>query len=263
MEWIELVVETVHDGVELVCHVLGQAGIEGTAIDDPKDIDELVSDRTRWDYIEPEVLKRRYDRVVVKGYLPYDQDIPDKLELINQSLIGISRENSSLGQLKLTVGRVNDEDWAQSWKKYYKPMKIGKNIIIKPSWEEYRSDEGRIVIELDPGMAFGTGNHETTSMCIEMLEDVVQAGDRVLDIGCGSGILAITAAKLGAGSVEAYDICDVAVDTARKNVAVNGVGDIVKVDKGNLLSRAVGKADIIVANIIAVIIIGPGCRNKG
>jgi ribosomal protein L11 methyltransferase len=251
MEWIELAIETDHDGVEMVCHVLDQAGIEGTAIEDPADIEELVHDPTRWDYIDADVLKLTGNRVVVKGYLPGGREIPGKLEIIRQQLKELSERNSGLGELRLTVGSVNDEDWAQNWKKYYKPMKIGKNIIIKPSWEEYRSDDGHIVIELDPGMAFGTGGHESTSLCIEMLEDMVQIGDRVMDIGCGSGILAITAAKLGAGSVFAYDISDVAVDTARKNVEINNVGDIVHVDTGNLLGSASGRADIIVANIIA------------
>ena len=149
--------------------------------------------------------------------------------------------------------KVNEEDWANNWKKYYKPTKIGKNIIVKPIWEEYEAN-GEMIIELDPGMAFGTGTHETTRMCVEALEENVKGDTTVFDIGTGSGILAIAAAKLGAKKVIGVDLDPVAVDSAKENVSFNDLNNI-EILYGNLMDVVTGKADLVVANIIAEIIV--------
>lgn len=155
---------------------------------------------------------------------------------------------------EITINTVDDEDFAETWKKYYKPIKIGNRILIKPSWEEYTLDENDILIELDPGMAFGTGTHETTAMCTEALEKYVKPEDIVYDIGCGSGILSIVAAKLGAKKVVGVDLDELCVKVSNENIVLNHVKQIVEIKKGNLLDVVEGKANIIVSNIIAEII---------
>jgi ribosomal protein L11 methyltransferase len=150
---------------------------------------------------------------------------------------------------------VREEDWANSWKAYYKPVRVSERIVIKPTWEDYPSSPGELVIELDPGMAFGTGTHPTTVMCIKLLEKIIQGGETVFDIGTGSGVLAVTAAKLGAQAVKAVDIDEIAVKAASENVILNDVSDVVEVMTGNLLDRVQGQADIVVANIVADVII--------
>jgi len=149
---------------------------------------------------------------------------------------------------------VKEEDWAHEWKKYFKPMRIGKNFVVKPSWEEFVPQQGQVVIEIDPGMAFGTGTHATTSLCLQAIEEHVKPDQLVFDIGTGSGILAIAAAKLGA-KVQAGDIDKLAVKIARENVMLNGLEDRVEVRAGNLGEVFTGRADVVVANIIAEVII--------
>src|SRR5690606_35009902 len=135
---------------------------------------------------------------IIKGYFQESEDLIDKIELIRQNIEKIPQYNLDKGLGEVTVTEVYEKDWAEAWKKYYKPKKIGERIVIKPTWEEYEKKEDEIIVELDPGMAFGTGTHETTSMCIRQLENHVKKDDKVFDIGCGSGILSIVAAKLGA-----------------------------------------------------------------
>ncbi len=165
---------------------------------------------------------------------------------------------SELGiDVSIEINGVNEEDWANSWKEYYKPLKIGNKIVIVPAWEKYDAAEGELVVKMDPGMAFGTGNHETTRLVIELLEKYVRGGERVLDVGTGSGILAICAARLGAGLCRAYDIDPVAVKVARENIADSGLSNIT-CDVSDLLrgvKKKDGGYDIICANIVADIII--------
>jgi ribosomal protein L11 methyltransferase len=161
----------------------------------------------------------------------------------------------NVGEGRLVTSSVNEEDWSTSWKKYYKPIKLGDKIVIKPTWEDYAINEGEIIIELDPGMAFGTGTHETTAMCIEMLEKHLKTGDVVFDIGTGSGILAITSSKLGANNVVGVDLDEVAVKAAIENVATNKLNNV-EILYGDLTNVLTGKANIVVANIIAEVIIG-------
>ena len=158
-----------------------------------------------------------------------------------------------MGEGKVEFEKMYEEDWANNWKKYYKPSKVGEKIVVKPIWEEYEVKDEELVVELDPGMAFGTGEHETTRMCIQALEKYVQKDSTVFDVGCGSGILAIAAAKLGAKLAVGVDLDPVAVESAKENVGFNNI-DNIEILHGNLIEVIDGKADIVVANIIAEII---------
>ncbi len=176
------------------------------------------------------------------------------VEIIKQKVLGLKDFGIDIGEGSVSLDQVNEADWANAWKAYYKPTKVGQRVVVKPTWEDYAMQDGDLIIELDPGMAFGTGTHETTSMCIRELEKYVNKDSKVFDIGCGSGILAIAAAKLGAKEVVAVDLDEVVVKVAKENVLENKVEKSVSVMHGNLTDVIKDKADVIVANIIADII---------
>ncbi len=262
MDWMELVIETTNEGSDLTANILYEAGAAGVVIEDPGDLREIVWKENDWDYIDPGVLNLQGDKVLVKAYLSVDGSLDKKLAGVRKKLKAMQKKHEDLGCLKLTTGRVDDDNWAQGWKKHYKPLRIGQNIVIKPSWEDYKPRPKDIVVALDPGMAFGTGTHESTVLCIELMEKYPVKECRVIDIGCGSGILALTAAKLGAGWVEAYDIDEIAVKAARENIRLNGMDRIVRVETGSLLDKVQGRAHMIVSNIVADVIIRM-CRTVG
>ena len=203
------------------------------------------------DLIDEAILNADKTVAYVSVYLPIDGGVADTLVFLRERFGALNPE------AEITVSGVNEEDWANSWKAYYKPIKIGERIVIVPAWEKYSAEEGEIVVRMDPGMAFGTGTHETTRLVIKLLEKYIKNGMRVADVGCGSGILAICASKLGAGECKAYDIDPVAVKVANENIKDSGltnvtceVSDLLKqVDKSG------GTYDVICANIVADIII--------
>ena len=253
MKWIEVQIKTTTEAEEKVENILYDLGVGGLAIEDPNDVLMCAGSEEDWDYIDPSLLKHDFEGVVIKGYFPEGEDLIDKIEFIKQSVERTPQNGKNLG--KVTVTEVYEKDWADAWKKYYKTKKVGKRTVIKPSWEEYEDKEQNdIIIELDPGMAFGTGTHETTIMCIRKLEEYVKRGYTIFDIGCGSGILSIASAKLGAGKVIGVDLDEVPVRVSKENVHRNGVEKIVDIRKGNLLDTIDEKADIIVSNIIAEIV---------
>lgn len=257
MKWIEVQVKTTTEAEDIVSNILYDLGANGLAIEDPKDILELSQSKEDWDFIDPSLIDLDFEGILIKAYFSESEDLPDKIELIKQSIEKSSQYNiddKALGEV--IISEVNDNDWAESWKKYYKPKKIGNRIIIKPSWEEYEPKETDLIIELDPGMAFGTGTHETTIMCAEALEKYMKSGNIVYDIGCGSGILSIVAAKLGADKVLGIDLDELCVKVSKENIELNHVENIVEIKKGNLLDIVHGKANIVVSNIIAEIIAG-------
>lgn len=216
-------------------------------------IKERIAENT-WDAFEfpEELINRNFVRVV--AYFPYDNLLDERNEKLKSRLKELNQEIIPNSIKEIGFNEVQEEDWANSWKAYYKPVKAGKRIVIKPTWEEYIPEPGEFVIELDPGMAFGTGTHPTTVMCIRALEDLILGGETVFDIGTGSGILAITASRLGAKEVKAVDIDQVAVKAALENVGLNKAGDKVEVMAGNLLDNVKGQADLVIANIVADII---------
>ncbi|SCX94626.1 50S ribosomal protein L11 methyltransferase [Alkaliphilus peptidifermentans] len=255
MEWIEISIKTTTEAVEAVSNILYDAGVAGVAIEDSNDFLFMEQSENSWDYVDESLLRKGFEGAIVKGYLPASADLVDKIDLIRQSVLLLPQFGLDIGLGEVTTVEVSEEDWSSSWKQYYKPTKIGNNVVIKPTWEEYTPEEGEMIIELDPGMAFGTGTHETTMMCVEALGEYVKPSSIIYDIGCGSGILSIAAAKMGANKVIAVDLDAVAVEVSKKNVLCNRVEDTVDVRHGNLMDTINGSADIIVANIIADIII--------
>ncbi|WP_077367982.1 50S ribosomal protein L11 methyltransferase [Anaerosalibacter sp. Marseille-P3206] len=255
MKWIEVQIKTTTEAEEVVANILYEAGVGGLAIEDPNDILAFTQNEDNWDYIDPSLLKHDFEGIIIKAYFPESEDLLDKIELIKQNIEKIPQYNLDKGLGEVTVSEVDEKDWAETWKKYYKPKKIGEKIVIVPSWEEYEREEEDIIIELDPGMAFGTGTHETTSMCIKQLEKYIKPDYTVFDVGCGSGILSIVSAKLGAKKVIAVDIDEVPVRVSKENIELNKVSDIVDVRRGNLLDVVDEKADLVVSNIIAEVIV--------
>jgi ribosomal protein L11 methyltransferase len=252
--WIEIKVVTSSSAVEPVSGIFYGMDVKGVAIEDPNDIYTRKQGALTWDFADINIFEYGGDAAVVKGYFSNEDDEEHIKAYIEEKLAEIKDMGIDIGKGEIKISHVKEEDWSTAWKKYYKTTRLGKTIIIKPTWEEYTPVQGDNIIELDPGMAFGTGTHETTVMCAELLEKYVRDSNTVFDIGTGSGILAITAAKLGAKEVKGVDLDEVAVDAARENVEHNNLNNV-EILHGDLVNVLEGKADIVVANIIADVII--------
>ncbi|WP_040211350.1 50S ribosomal protein L11 methyltransferase [Clostridium polynesiense] len=252
-KWIEIKVITSSEALEPVAGIFYGMDCKGVAIEDPQDILDREQGPLTWDFADINILEYGAEAAVIKAYFSEDEKIEDIVSNIKSKLEDIKTEGIDIGEGRVLYALVKEEDWANNWKKYYKPTNIGKSIVIKPIWEEYSASESEKVVELDPGMAFGTGTHETTKMCIEALENTVKENSVIYDIGTGSGILAIVAAELGAKEVLGVDLDPVAVDSAIENVKYNNL-DNIRIIQGNLVDVVEGQADIVVANIIAEII---------
>jgi ribosomal protein L11 methyltransferase len=257
MKWIEVGIKTVHEGVDIMAQVLYEVGVKGVVIEDPADNVTCLKENEEWDLIDESLLKNLDEAVMVKGYLPNDASIHDNLQYVKERIQWLIDQNLGfdIGTGELSLSSMSDQDWANHWKKYFKPFKVGNRIVIKPTWEDYSPKEGEIILEMDPGMAFGTGTHETTILCIQALERLISPSCHILDIGCGTGILSIAALLLGAEHAVAVDIDGNAVRTARRNAALNGVISRMRVVKSDLLDEVTGKYDLIMANIIADVVI--------
>ena len=242
MKYIEMTINTSKDKKDIIEGILFDYGIYTTEEVSTDLVDELDQDEKDWDFIDYPLLNSEKDIFAIKVY-------PENLE--DAKKLKDELEEKSLGNSK--IEEKDDEDWANNWKKYYKPLEIGDSLAIVPEWEEYESN--RKIIKINPGMAFGTGTHESTYMCLELLEKYVNEGDEIFDIGCGSGILAIAALKLGAKRALAIDIDDKCIDASHENAKLNNVEDKMEIKKGNRLDVVKGRADLIVSNIIAEIIV--------
>lgn len=251
--WIEVKIVTTSEAVEPISGIYYGLDVKGVAIEDPNDILTREQGPLSWDFADINILEYGGKAAVVKGYFSEEDDIDGLVKYIEEKISDLKDMGINVGEGKVFAQKVREEDWANNWKQYYKPTKIGDRIVIKPIWEEYKASEDEIIVELDPGMAFGTGTHETTRMCVLALEKYVKPESTVFDIGTGSGILAITAAKINAKSVIGVDLDPVAVDSAKENVSYNQLNNI-NIVEGNLMDVVKGKADIIVANIIAEVI---------
>ncbi len=232
MNWLEVRVETTGEGAEAVAEVLSRFAPRGVALE-----------------AGPEGFSA--GSIIVRAYLPADDELPRTRRQVEEALWHLSQ---ILPLPEPAFRTVAETDWDEAWKKHLTVLHIGRRLVVRPSWLSYNPGEGEVVLELDPGMAFGTGTHPTTQMCLQALEERVQSGARVLDLGTGSGILAIAAAKLGAGRVLALDNDPQAVAVARENVRRNGVADQVRVARGSL-AQAIGRFDLIVVNILAQVIV--------
>ena len=254
MRWARISVVTTHEGADLIANILMELGAAGTEIDDPSLVNEYI-DAGLWDYTD---LPRAEDTetVTVRAYLPEDARLESSLLALAERIAALRHAGAALGAGTISHSFVADEDWAETWKAYIHTEKIGERIVVRPTWEEYTPSADELVIELDPGAAFGTGAHATTAMCLRWLEHLVSPGMRVYDVGCGSGILAVAAAKLGAGEVIAMDYDPVAVSVAEENIRQNNVHNVVACES-DLLSACEGAApaELITANIIADVII--------
>src|SRR5690606_32679731 len=255
MKRSEISIHTTNEAVEPISNILHEAGASGVVIEDPRewtrereDVFGEIFELDPNDYPE--------EGVIIKAYLPVTSFIAETIEAIKQEISDLVNFNIDIGNNEVTTTEVKEEDWATAWKKYYHPVKISETFTIVPTWEEYnRVNSDELIIELDPGMAFGTGTHPTTVMCIQALEKTVRNGQNVIDVGTGSGVLSIAAALLGAKHVLALDLDEVAVESARQNIEINHVSDRIEVRKGNLLEGIESETDIVVANILADIII--------
>ena len=251
--WIEVRVITKSEALEPISGIFYGLDCKGVAIEDPEDILSREQGPLTWDFADINVLEHKGKFAVVKGYFSEEDNIDEIIAYINEKIEEIKALGIDVGEGKVEFEKMYEEDWANNWKKYYKPSKVGEKIVVKPIWEEYEAKDEELVVELDPGIAFGTGEHETTRMCIQALEKYVQKDSTVFDVGCGSGILAIAAAKLGAKLAVGVDLDPVAVESAKENVGFNNI-DNIEILHGNLIEVIDGKADIVVANIIAEII---------
>ncbi|WP_160721786.1 50S ribosomal protein L11 methyltransferase [Bacillus sp. USDA818B3_A] len=256
MKWSEISIHTTNEAIEPISNILHEAGASGVVIEDPFDLTKEREDQFGEIYqLNPDDYPE--EGVIIKAYLPVNSFLGETVEAIKESINNLILHDIDLGLNKVTISEVNEEEWATAWKKYYNPVKISERFTIVPTWEIYEpvsSDE--LIIELDPGMAFGTGTHPTTVMCIQALEKTVCPLDRVIDVGTGSGVLSIAAAMLGAEDVRAYDLDEVAVTSAKLNIKLNKVNDRVVVAQNNLLDGVEeNSADVIVANILAEVIL--------
>lgn len=256
-DWMQVKVLTTTAGADLVSEILLEAGSEGTMIEDRNDVFENQRPEGQWDIIDPAIADRIGEDVKVTGYYPIDENRNNVISSIASALgrLQALTPDVDLGKLEMQVQGFENEDWSESWKKSFKPIRLGDHIVICPGWLEYEKQPDDKVIEIDPGMAFGTGTHETTGMCAALIEKYVQPGQRVIDIGTGSGILAIVAAHMGAKEVLATDLDAVAVRVAAENAVLNGFGDKIDCRCGDLLDVVDVSGDVVIANIIADVIL--------
>ncbi|WP_054950042.1 50S ribosomal protein L11 methyltransferase [Numidum massiliense] len=254
-KWAEICVHIGHEAQEAAANILYEAGAKGVVIEDSA-LPEREWEASYGEIYELNVEDYPSEGVILKAYLPLGSNLAETVENVTARVAGLVAYDLDIGPGTVTVNEVDPRDWESAWKKYYKPTRLAEKLIVKPTWEAYEPPHsGDIVIELDPGMAFGTGTHPSTALVLRSLEKIVQGGERVVDVGCGSGILSIAAAKLGTASVLALDVDDVAVEVTRENVRTNGAEAQVAVRQNDLLHGVEGPFDIALANILAEVIL--------
>lgn len=258
MDWTQVVIATTHEGIEPVCGRLYHLGVTGTEIEDRQDFEEFLEQNTPyWDYVDEALSRRMQGETRVKAYVAQNASGAELLQLIRGSMAELhaADDEGRFGRLEVTLVSLSEDDWANNWKQYYKPTHVGRRIVVVPAWEDYAVQPGEIPLRMNPGMAFGTGTHETTRLCIGLLEEFLPDGAQMLDIGTGSGILAIAGLLLGAKSALGVDIDEVAVKVARENARLNGVDGRYDAVCGDLVKEVRGHFGLITANIVADVII--------
>lgn len=257
MDWTEISIKTSQEGADIAAQAFYEVGITGLVIEDPDELSQLSKEEFFWDYIDESMVGTSDGTVVIKAYLSSDSSLGEKLSLIKDKINWLKNRDLGvdLGSLDIELASVREEDWSNTWKKYYKPMKVSDRIVIKPSWETYNKKKGQVILTLDPGMAFGTGTHETTMLCMQAIDQYIRPDHSLIDIGCGTGVLSIGALLLGAKAATTIDLDGNAVEIARKNAQINKVLGRMTLVHGNLLDEIEGSYDIVVANIIADVII--------
>ena len=265
MNWTEVNIYTTTEGIDPVCGRLLNVGVTGFQIRDAKDFEDFLNDKTgNWDYIDDDLMNLKNCETCVTFYLADNSQGADMLAMVKTEMAELSAIDTEkkFGRLACELSNVREEDWANNWKQYFKPLTVGDKLVIKPSWEDYEGTEDRTVLEIDPESSFGTGQHNTTQLCLELLETNLSENDRVLDIGCGSGILSIAALLLGAKDACAVDIDLNSVKIAAQNAAKNHIsperyitfdGNIISDEK--LREKIGGGYQLITANIVADVLI--------
>lgn len=260
MKYLQIEIKTTVENIDEVVSNLYSIGLTDLVIDDPRDIDDILDKKTgyEWDYIDDSVLELKNSEPKVTLYFDFKEEgEPDYAETVK-------RNDEKYDEIKeVTKGiatsvdfLVNDDtDWKDTWKQYFKPKKVSERIVVKPTWENYEKKDDELILEIDPGMAFGTGTHETTSLCIRMLEKYMKKGEKVLDVGCGSGVLSIAASLLGASECLGVDIDPVAVEVSKENIELNHVENISRAEYGDLTKGIDFVADTVVANLMADLVI--------
>ncbi len=262
MKWLELHLDTRPAGIEPVTELLSEYGIDSLMIDEEGDFrDFLENNHQYWDYVDEDLMRAMHGKSRITFYLEDSEQGYGTLAQVRIALSAFKKRHPEYAPLLLSMENVEDADWENNWKQFYKPMEIGERLLVVPEWETAR-DDGRVKLILNPGLTFGTGSHATTRLCLTALERHIHGGEKVLDLGCGSGILSIAALLLGAKDAFACDIDDKCVGVAYENAALNGIdrthytvraGDVLS-DKG-LQKEFGGDYDVIVANIVADVII--------
>ncbi len=265
VDWTELKIYTSSQGVDALTGRLMDIGISGFVIQDKNDFEDFLQHKDgNWDYIDDDLYDLRNAETSVTVYISNDADGMEMLSMIKEQLGALKAldRGGEYGRLECELASVREEDWANNWKKYFKPLKIGDRLLIKPSWEQTQPDEQRVVVEIDPAASFGTGQHNTTQLCLELLEENINQGDKLLDLGCGSGILSVSGVMLGAASSFAVDIEESAVNIAAENAAKNGISkDRYKAVCGNIIEDNALRCsissgyDVVCANIVADVLI--------
>ncbi|MCI8980562.1 MAG: 50S ribosomal protein L11 methyltransferase [Clostridia bacterium] len=273
MNWIKVSVFTTSEGIEPVSGRLYQLGISGLEIEDEQDFkDFLENNKQYWDYVDEELVKKMEGETKVKTYVSDDTEGRELLIAIKSTLSELKQldANNEFGRLEIELDNMTEQDWANNWRQYFHQIEIGEKVMIKPEWEELNKPTDRVVFNIEPGMSFGTGSHYTTQLCIESLEKYITQRVKMLDLGCGSGILSIISLLLGADMAVAVDIDPNAVDTAYQNADRNGVDrSKYKVLSGNVLTDSdiqaeisKNKYEVVAANIVADVIIGLAPKAK-
>ena len=255
MKWNEISIHTSNEAEEAISNILNEYGANGVLIEDAKDL--LVERSTRFGEIY-DINKEKYpDKGInIKAYFVDNKAFKGLLDDIKKEISHLKNFGVSVENITYTISSVDEEDWSTSWKKYYKPTKVSKKFLVVPNWEEdYTLQTGEVKLVLDPGMAFGTGTHPTTMLSIQGLENVIKMDDLVIDVGCGSGVLSIASILLGANKVHAFDLDEVAINSTNINKRINNIENQIIAKENNLLKNIEMKANVIVANILAEIIV--------
>ncbi|MGY5485973.1 50S ribosomal protein L11 methyltransferase [Paenibacillus sp. ALE2] len=264
MLWNEITIHTSEEAVEMISNFLHEAGAGGVSIEESGSLNK-PRDTSYGQWYDRPLNDIPEGQAIIKGYFAEEVDMDSVRAQIEPRVEQLRTFDIDPGEVRYELKTVNEDDWANAWKQYFKPLRVSDRLTIKPTWEEYEpASEDEKIIELDPGMAFGTGTHPTTSLCLRTLESVIQGGEEVIDVGTGSGILAIGAVKLGAKHVLALDLDPVAVSSARENTRLNGLEERITIKESDLLS-VLNASDptlgiqlpvkLVVANILAEIIL--------
>ena len=263
MDWLELKIDTAPAGIDPVTEMLEEHGVTGVIIDDQRDFQDFMAhNQAYWDYVDEDLVKEKENLCRVTFYVENSPAGYGTIAAIRMAMHAMKQKRPEYAPLLLTMENVKDEDWENNWKRFYKPMEIGQRLLVIPAWEK-ADPKGRVTLTLNPGLTFGTGSHATTRLCLTALESRIHGGERVLDLGCGSGILSIAALRLGAASAFACDIDEKCVDVAYENAALNNITrDTYTVRWGDVLhdqqlrTEMGGGYDMVVANIVADVIMG-------